>query len=161
MKERGRYVVALRSGGTMEQPEVTYSDYQTIEAGSVKEAEATYNRINNCSYYHGAYRCMDQPSLCKPPVNLVGPPIKFVDSQDFASVNSYVDKIEDEIYPQIRELEASVSELRGMLSRLINRVNSVTAPHRHKQKVPDSRLDDLSNFQIVAEKVVRKYDNRY
>lgn len=47
------YVVALCSGGVMEDVELHYSDYQIIHANTKREAEAKYNEINRCSYFYG------------------------------------------------------------------------------------------------------------
>ena len=47
------YVVALRSGGIIEDPTIRYSDYQLINAESEKEACEKYNRMNNCNFYYG------------------------------------------------------------------------------------------------------------
>jgi len=61
----------------------------------------------------------------------------------------------------VRALEAEKKELRDTLRSLINHVNHVTAPHRHHQEIPKRRLDELSNYQIEAEKIeVKYYDNR-
>jgi len=51
-----KYLVALSVGGIMEQPEITYQDYQIIEANNKDEAEKRYNQINNCSFFYGS--CM-------------------------------------------------------------------------------------------------------
>ena len=48
-----KYLVALASGGEMENPTITYSRYQLIEAETEEKAEEKYNSINNCSYYYG------------------------------------------------------------------------------------------------------------
>ena len=48
-----KYLVALEEGGLMEEPNITYSAYQLIEAESEEEAEAIYNRKNECSYFYG------------------------------------------------------------------------------------------------------------
>ena len=47
------YVVALAVGGVIEQPEVSYNNYQIIKADSPKEACSKYNVINNCNFYYG------------------------------------------------------------------------------------------------------------
>lgn len=47
------YIVALRSGGIMEDPTIRYSDYQLINAESETEAREKYNTINNCNFYYG------------------------------------------------------------------------------------------------------------
>ena len=49
-----KYIVALRTGGIMEQPHIEYRNHQTIEASSPEEAEKIYNKLNNCSYFYGA-----------------------------------------------------------------------------------------------------------
>ena len=46
-----KYLVALAIGGTMEQPHFTYTDIQTIEVKSEKEAESIYNKLNDCDYF--------------------------------------------------------------------------------------------------------------
>ena len=48
-----KYLVALANGGEMENPTITYSKYQIIEAETEEAAEEEYNRKNNCSYYYG------------------------------------------------------------------------------------------------------------
>lgn len=47
------YIVALKSGGIMEDPTIRYSDYQLINAESETEACEKYNTINNCNFYYG------------------------------------------------------------------------------------------------------------
>lgn len=47
------YVVALKCGGIMEDPEIYYTNYQLIKADSEEEAYEKYNKINNCSFYYG------------------------------------------------------------------------------------------------------------
>ena len=47
------YIVALMSGGIMEDPTIRYSDYQLINAESETEAREKYNRMNNCNFYYG------------------------------------------------------------------------------------------------------------
>ena len=53
MPETKKYVVALLTGGIMEQPNFAYEDYQIIEATSEKEAEEIYDKVNECEYYYG------------------------------------------------------------------------------------------------------------
>ncbi len=43
-------------------------------------------------------------------------PIKYIDSTSFGCVGDYVNKIEDDIYPQIRELEDENNKLKAILS---------------------------------------------
>ena len=47
------YIVALRCGGLMEDPEIHYHDYQIIRADSRVEAVYKYNVLNNCNYFNG------------------------------------------------------------------------------------------------------------
>ena len=47
------YLVALRCGGLMEDPEIHYADYQIIHADSADEAVQKYDEINNCCFYYG------------------------------------------------------------------------------------------------------------
>jgi len=47
------FLVALSTGGIMEQPELSYSNFQLIEAASAKKAKEIYNIKNNCSYFYG------------------------------------------------------------------------------------------------------------
>jgi len=49
-----KYLVALRVGGLMGMPEITYQDFDIIEANSRDEAQEKYNKIHNCSYFYGA-----------------------------------------------------------------------------------------------------------
>lgn len=53
MLKTKKYVVALLTGGVMEQPNFAYEDYQIIEATNEKEAEDIYNQVNECEYYYG------------------------------------------------------------------------------------------------------------
>lgn len=48
-----KYLVALAVGGLMECPEITYQDYQEIEADSAEEARMIYNKKNNCDFFYG------------------------------------------------------------------------------------------------------------
>lgn len=53
MPKTTKYVVALLTGGVMEQPGWDYCNYQVVEATNEKEAEAIYNKVNKCQYYYG------------------------------------------------------------------------------------------------------------
>lgn len=46
-------------------------------------------------------------------------------------------------------------EIMNELQHLLNKVNKVTAYHRHGNKIPLSALDDLSNAQIEYEKAIQ------
>lgn len=48
--------------------------------------------------------------------------------------------------------------LKRALNMLLNKVNRVTAEHRHGFKVRTKFLDDLSNRQIDVEKMVENID---
>lgn len=48
-----KYLVALAVGGLMECPEITYQDYQEIEAVNEKQACEIYNKKNNCEFFYG------------------------------------------------------------------------------------------------------------
>jgi len=48
-----KYLVALCVGGIMEDPEISYTEYEIIEAQNGKEAVAIYNKKNNCKFYYG------------------------------------------------------------------------------------------------------------
>lgn len=48
-----KYLVALSVGGLMEMPEITYQDFDIIEANSQDEAREKYNKIHDCSYFYG------------------------------------------------------------------------------------------------------------
>ena len=47
-------------------------------------------------------------------------------------------------------------ELRKQLQRLLNKVNAVTCPYRHGQKVTDRVLTELSNRQLEVEEALRE-----
>ena len=47
------YLVALVTGGLMEDPEIRYEDFQVIHANSAEEAKRKYDEINNCFYFYG------------------------------------------------------------------------------------------------------------
>lgn len=48
-----KYLVALAVGGLMECPEITYENFQEIEANSPDEARKIYNEKNDCSFFYG------------------------------------------------------------------------------------------------------------
>lgn len=48
-----KYLVALSVGGTMEIPEITYQNFDIIEANDQDKAMEKYNKIHNCSYFYG------------------------------------------------------------------------------------------------------------
>lgn len=48
-----KFLVATQYGGLMEDPKFHYGKYQIIEAENAKDAEAKYDRINECSYFYG------------------------------------------------------------------------------------------------------------
>lgn len=48
-----KYLVALSVGGLMEMSEITYHDFDIIEAETQDEARERYNKKHNCSYFHG------------------------------------------------------------------------------------------------------------
>jgi len=47
------YRIATVVGGLMEQPEIRYEDYDTIEATNEKEALEIYNKKWKCNYFYG------------------------------------------------------------------------------------------------------------
>ena len=47
-------------------------------------------------------------------------------------------------------------DVRKLLDRLLVKVNGVTAYHRHGNKIPQKRLNDLSNFQLDIEYELNK-----
>lgn len=53
-KKVSKYVVALQTGGLMEDPYIDYDNYQFIEAKTSEEAVEIYNKKNNCSYFSGS-----------------------------------------------------------------------------------------------------------
>ena len=53
-----KYLVALATGGEMENPRITYSKYQIIEAETEEDVVKEYNSKNNCSYYYG--KCLGE-----------------------------------------------------------------------------------------------------
>jgi hypothetical protein len=48
-----KYLVALSVGGIMEMPEITYQDFDIIEAETQGEARDKYNKQHDCSYFYG------------------------------------------------------------------------------------------------------------
>lgn len=52
---KDEYIVCLKCGGEMGNPEFTYSHFQIIRANSVYEAVSKYNEINKCVYFYGTY----------------------------------------------------------------------------------------------------------
>ncbi|MCP4393152.1 MAG: hypothetical protein GY804_02635 [Alphaproteobacteria bacterium] len=50
-------------------------------------------------------------------------PIKYIDSTSFGCVGDYVNKIEDDIYPQIRELEDENKKLKAILKECCDYLN--------------------------------------
>lgn len=56
------YLVAIRCGGLMEDPDFHDEDFQIIRANSPEEAEKTYDIINKSRFYHGqVIGCVDEP----------------------------------------------------------------------------------------------------
>ena len=51
----------------------------------------------------------------------------------------------------------SKEKLKNEIQSLLNKVNRVTCPHRHGQKIPRKDLDDLSNRQIDFGKFFENY----
>lgn len=47
------YLVALCVGGVMENSDVSYKNYQLIDAENEEDARKKYNEINGCSYFYG------------------------------------------------------------------------------------------------------------
>lgn len=47
------YLVALRTGGEMGNSDISYNDFQIIEAENKLDACKRYNKINDCSYFYG------------------------------------------------------------------------------------------------------------
>ena len=45
--------MALSVGGLMEMPEITYQDFDIIEAETQDEAREKYNKKHDCSYFYG------------------------------------------------------------------------------------------------------------
>lgn len=53
-----------------------------------------------------------------------------------------------------KRLTADLAAMKEQLERLLNRVNAVTAFHRHGNSIPKQKLDDLANRQIEVEQVI-------
>ena len=49
----------------------------------------------------------------------------------------------------------SAHAIKEQLDKLLNKVNAVTCPYRHGQKVTDRVLTELSNRQLEVEKALR------
>lgn len=56
----------------------------------------------------------------------------------------------------MRGLKADNSRLREALDKLLNKVNAVTAPHRHGIPVTRNALDNLANRQIEVESLIAR-----
>lgn len=52
-----KFIVALKTGGLMEQPDIEYTDFQLIDALAPDIARCDYNKINGCEYYYGVVIC--------------------------------------------------------------------------------------------------------
>lgn len=48
-----KWLVALQTGGLMEDPEIRYQMHEVIEAETESDARAIYNKKHNCSFYYG------------------------------------------------------------------------------------------------------------
>lgn len=48
-----KYIVALQTGGLMEDPEIRYEDVEVIEAESEEKAKTIYNIKHNCEFFYG------------------------------------------------------------------------------------------------------------
>ena len=49
-----KYLVALTVGGTMEIPNISYSELELIETTDEKRACEIYDEKHNCSYFYGS-----------------------------------------------------------------------------------------------------------
>ncbi|HDR7922206.1 hypothetical protein [Bacillus paranthracis] len=58
------YLVALREGGDMGQPDISYNDFQIIEAENKLDACKRYNESNNCSYFYGETLALVKNKVC-------------------------------------------------------------------------------------------------
>jgi len=47
------FLVALQTGGLMENPGKQYDDYQIVYADNEKQAVSLYNTKNKCSFFYG------------------------------------------------------------------------------------------------------------
>ncbi|MEI3892334.1 MULTISPECIES: hypothetical protein [unclassified Bacillus (in: firmicutes)] len=47
------YLVALCEGGDVGRPDISYNDFQIIEAENEFDACKRYNKVNNCCYFFG------------------------------------------------------------------------------------------------------------
>lgn len=54
-----------------------------------------------------------------------------------------------------------MNEILNAFRNLIIQVNPVTAFHRHGQAIPERYLNKLSNYQIEAEKALKKFDDSF
>lgn len=48
-----KYLVALETGGILEDPDLKYFEYDIINAKNNKDALKTYNKTHNCKFYYG------------------------------------------------------------------------------------------------------------
>lgn len=47
------YIIATQVGGIMEIPDISYENYDAIEADNEQSALKIYNEKHNCSYFYG------------------------------------------------------------------------------------------------------------
>lgn len=95
------YLVALKTGGLMEDPQIHYQDFQIIYASTEQEALQIYNTKNNCSYFYGEV-------------------IGILD--DYEDINEYSHNISDkfiyEMIGNIRDLTKERDELMELITAL-------------------------------------------
>lgn len=48
-----KWLVALQTGGLMEDPTIRYENFQIIQAETAEEAEKKYNEVNEYTYFYG------------------------------------------------------------------------------------------------------------
>lgn len=62
----------------------------------------------------------------------------------------------ESVKDRLAALEAENAELREKVERLLCKINKVTAPHRHGNKIRKVDLDNLSNCQIEVEQALKE-----
>jgi RNA processing factor Prp31 len=61
-----------------------------------------------------------------------------------------------ELDDTIKRINVREKELEHLLNSLLNKVNKVTAPHRHGNPIPPDDLTELANRQVEIEEVLRR-----
>lgn len=133
-----KYIVALQTGGLMEDPEIRYEDVEVIEAESEEKAKMIYNIKHNCEFFYGHV------------LGRIGDGIIYLYSDNgFNISSSYAKDLRKMLSPCICSNSKDV--WLGMVERPSSEKPQIDFTRPVKYIIGYSKIDDLSSYPLSNE----------